>query len=45
MKISPIDIRQHTFEKGFRGYDIDDNGDEDRPDGGRPPDGRDPGCW
>lgn len=24
MKISPIDIRQHTFEKGFRGYDIDD---------------------
>jgi len=24
MKISPIDIRQHTFEKGFRGYDIDE---------------------
>lgn len=24
MKISPIDIRQHTFEKGFRGYDVDD---------------------
>ncbi|HEV7350663.1 DivIVA domain-containing protein [Telluribacter sp.] len=24
MKISPIDIRQHTFEKGFRGYDVDE---------------------
>lgn len=24
MKISPIDIRKHTFEKGFRGYDIDE---------------------
>jgi len=24
MKISPIDIRQHTFEKGFRGYDVND---------------------
>jgi cell division initiation protein len=24
MKISPIDIRQHTFEKGFRGYNIDE---------------------
>ncbi len=24
MKITPIDIRQHTFEKGFRGYDVDD---------------------
>jgi cell division initiation protein len=24
MKISPIDIRQHTFEKGFRGYDLDE---------------------
>ncbi len=24
MKISPIDIRQHTFEKGFRGYEIDE---------------------
>lgn len=24
MKISPIDIRQHTFEKGFRGYNTDE---------------------
>lgn len=24
MKISPIDIRQHTFEKGFRGYNVDE---------------------
>ena len=24
MKISPIDIRQHTFEKGFRGYNADE---------------------
>lgn len=24
MKISPIDIRQHTFEKGFRGYEVDE---------------------
>ncbi|GAB2788232.1 hypothetical protein GCM10027275_36330 [Rhabdobacter roseus] len=24
MKISPIDIRQHTFEKVFRGYNVDE---------------------
>lgn len=24
MKISPIDIRQHTFEKGFRGYNVEE---------------------